>query len=356
MAVKLKNISLKYRRNFVIKNLHLEVGKGEVISLLGPSGVGKTTLLKIIAGLEPNYSGSVAYSEGNSLSDTILVFQDYWLFRHMTVKENLAFGLKVKKVDKDIIEKKVAFLISQLDLKGLENVYPDHLSGGQKQRVAIGRGIILEPKLLLLDEPFASLDANLRISTRRYLLSLQKKYQFSILLVTHDKEEAFQLSDRIAVILDGEVAQIASPKRLYYKPKTNKVAAFINETNELKGTCQGAQFSLAGNDGDKLITVENPCDVNGTVNLQIPFGEAFYISQEPIEGADLNNVLFEKQSGGYCAKGKVTSVSWQPSGEHYTIEIGQQECYFSNIKGQASVGEWVYLTTMAHIRWQVMAE
>lgn len=331
MGLELHQVSFSHQKQ-ILTAIDLVIEPGEIVSLLGPSGVGKTTLLKIIAGLETTYSGELLFKDGYSQAETVLVFQDFWLFPHMTVRDNISFGLRMKQKSDQRIADKVARICRQLQLEGLEESYPAELSGGQQQRVALARAVILEPKLLLLDEPFSSLDANLRASTREYLLKLQQEYEFSILLVTHDKEEAFQLSDRVAVMLAGRIIQVAKPKDLYFYPKNKEVADFLNEMNYLNGVIQSDKFSFAGTDLE--VTVQNPDNLRGKALLLIPYGQPFSI-----------------QSQGLPAM--VKQVNWQPSGQHYTFQIGEILCQFTNISGQAVVGEWVHLATQ-EADWQVM--
>ncbi|MBP1042196.1 ABC transporter ATP-binding protein [Vagococcus sp. BWB3-3] len=332
MGLELQHVSFSHQNKQILESINLCIEPGEVVSLLGPSGVGKTTLLKIIAGLERADTGQIIFQNDYSQEATVLVFQDFWLFPHMTVSENISFGLRMKKGDKAAIAKKVALICQKLQLEGLERAYPAELSGGQQQRVALARAVILEPRLLLLDEPFSSLDANLRGSTREYLVALQKEYHFSILLVTHDKEEAFQLSDKVAVMLGGRIVQVAKPKDLYFNPNSKEVADFLNEMNYLKGTVHSTNFLIAGT--ETVITVANPADLNGEAVLLVPFGQPFVFGSEGL-------------------KGTVEKITWQPSGQRYSLRIGETLCYFTNIGGQALVGDGVYLDTQ-ETSWQVM--
>lgn len=332
MGLELRQVGFSYQQKQLLETINLQIYPGEIVTLLGPSGVGKTTLLKIIAGLEPTYSGQVCFTQGDSLEETVLVFQDFWLFPHMTVSENISFGLRIKKLAKKIIAQKVATISRHLQLEGLEMAYPAELSGGQQQRVALARAVVLEPKLLLLDEPFSSLDTNLRASTREYLVALQKDYDFSILLVTHDKEEAFQISDRVAVMLAGRIVQVAKPKDLYFYPNSKEVADFLNEMNYLKGTIDLTDFTISGI--KPALRVSNPEKLAGEALLLVPYGQPFSF-----------------QAQGLAAL--VEKISWQPSGQRYSLRIGETLCQFTNISGEAEVGDWVHLATQ-ETDWQVM--
>lgn len=246
--IELKNISKTFENKEVLKNINLIINEGEMVSLLGPSGCGKTTTLKIIAGLFPMDCGDIFFG-GKSIVDipvekrgAVIVFQDYLLFPHMTVQENIAFGLKMAKVKKDKRIARVNEMIELVQLEGHEKKYPRELSGGQRQRVAIARALAIEPKVLLLDEPFSNLDTRLRESMRSFVCNIQKKLGITTILVTHDKEEALMTSDKIAVMLDGEIKQFGSPREIYEAPNSKVVADFFGEKNYLKGEIKNGFF------------------------------------------------------------------------------------------------------------------
>ncbi|MBU3200429.1 ABC transporter ATP-binding protein [Clostridium estertheticum] len=240
IILEIDNIIKKFGNQEVIKNISLKVNKGEFLTLLGPSGCGKTTTLRIIAGFEKPTSGNVllegVHVENKQPNDRNVntVFQNYALFPHMNVFDNIAYGLKIRKVNKIEIKKRVSEMLSLVQLEGYEKRKTDGLSGGQKQRVAIGRALINNPKILLLDEPLGALDLKLRKQMQVELKKLQKKLQITFVYVTHDQEEALNMSDRIVVMNDGIIEQIGTPEDIYERPKTKFVAGFIGESNLIK--------------------------------------------------------------------------------------------------------------------------
>ncbi|MCB2352935.1 ABC transporter ATP-binding protein [Clostridium estertheticum] len=240
IILEIDNIIKKFGNQEVIKNISLKVNKGEFLTLLGPSGCGKTTTLRIIAGFEKPTSGSVllegVHVENKQPNDRNVntVFQNYALFPHMNVFDNIAYGLKIRKVNKIEIKKRVIEMLSLVQLEGYAKRKTDGLSGGQKQRVAIGRALINNPKILLLDEPLGALDLKLRKQMQVELKKLQKKLQITFVYVTHDQEEALNMSDRIVVMNDGIIEQIGTPEDIYERPKTKFVAGFIGESNLIK--------------------------------------------------------------------------------------------------------------------------
>lgn len=242
----------------VLDNISLEISKGEFITLLGSSGCGKTTTLRIIAGLEQPDAGSV-WLDGREVTglepnqrDVNTVFQNYALFPHMNVAENIGYGLKLKKVPKSEIRKKVSQMLELVQLEGYEKRKPSELSGGQKQRVAIARALVNNPKVLLLDEPLGALDLQLRRAMQIELKHLQKKLGITFIYITHDQEEAINMSDRIAVMRDGRIEQIGTPDEIYNHPKTSYVATFVGNANILHGVAESIQGENAivkiGND------------------------------------------------------------------------------------------------------------
>lgn len=259
VSLELKEIKKSFTEGeAVLDNISLEISKGEFITLLGSSGCGKTTTLRIIAGLEQPDAGSV-WLNGREVTglepnqrDVNTVFQNYALFPHMNVAENIGYGLKLKKVPKSEIRKKVSQMLELVQLEGYEKRKPSELSGGQKQRVAIARALVNNPKILLLDEPLGALDLQLRRAMQIELKHLQKKLGITFIYITHDQEEAINMSDRIAVMRDGRIEQIGTPDEIYNHPKTSYVATFVGNANILHGVAESIQGENAivkiGND------------------------------------------------------------------------------------------------------------
>ncbi|MBC2579442.1 ABC transporter ATP-binding protein [Clostridium sp. DJ247] len=235
--ISIKQINKDFRGIKALNDLNLDIEKGEFITLLGPSGCGKSTLLRIIAGLETSSSGDIFINNKNIIDIPVnkrnigMVFQSYSLFPNMTTEENVAFGLKLKRLPKPNINAKVHEILSIVGLAGREKHYPHQLSGGQQQRVALARALVVNPDVLLLDEPLSALDAKIRISLRNLIKDIQQKLKITTIFVTHDQEEALSLSDRIFVMEKGEVVQQGSPEEIYQKPKTQFVASFIGTYN-----------------------------------------------------------------------------------------------------------------------------
>ena len=258
VSLELKEIKKSFTEGeAVLDNISLEISKGEFITLLGSSGCGKTTTLRIIAGLEQPDAGSV-WLDGREVTglepnqrDVNTVFQNYALFPHMNVAENIGYGLKLKKVPKSEIKKKVSQMLELVQLEGYEKRKPSELSGGQKQRVAIARALVNNPKVLLLDEPLGALDLQLRRAMQIELKHLQKKLGITFIYITHDQEEAINMSDRIAVMKDGRIEQIGTPDEIYNHPKTSYVATFVGNANILHGVAESIQGENA------IVKIEN---------------------------------------------------------------------------------------------------
>jgi sulfate/thiosulfate transport system ATP-binding protein len=245
MSIEARNITKKFGQFAALDQVNLTIPSGELVALLGPSGSGKTTLLRIIAGLEFADSGTVLFDGQDTTHRTArdrrvgFVFQHYALFRHMTVFENIAFGLKVRprklRPSKEQIHAKVHELLGLIQLKNLSGRYPSQLSGGQRQRVALARALAVEPSVLLLDEPFGSLDAKVRLELRRWLRELHDEVHITSVFVTHDQEEALEVSDRVAVMNQGRIEQVGSPDEVYHHPITPFVYNFLGNVNLFHG-------------------------------------------------------------------------------------------------------------------------
>jgi len=233
VEVRLENIVKTFNETVALKGINLHIKHQELFTLLGPSGCGKSTTLRIIAGLDYPDSGSIYFGNDevtflpSSERGAVLVFQNYALWPHMTVYENIAYGLKLRKLPKDEIERRVRWVLELVRLRGFEGRYPTQLSGGQQQRVAIARALVVEPRVLLLDEPLSNLDAKLRLEMRSEIRRIQRELGITVIYVTHDQEEAMAISDRIAVMNVGTIEQIGTPLELYYRPKTEFVASFL---------------------------------------------------------------------------------------------------------------------------------
>lgn len=257
-ALSLRSVSRHFGAVLAVDNLSLDVAPGELVCLLGASGCGKSTALRLIAGFEHPDEGDILIDEVSTLlvppnrRPTSMVFQSHALWTHMTVFGNIAFGLKLRGLPRQAIAAKVADVLALVGLSGYENRHPHALSGGQQQRVALARSLVLEPKILLLDEPFSSLDAHLRVRLREELRSIQRRLGLTSIFVTHDQEEAMTLADRIAVMNRGAIEQIGPPREIYDRPATLFVAGFIGTMNLLP----------AYREGDRIVA--------GPIELAIP--------------------------------------------------------------------------------------
>lgn len=287
--IRLEGVSKYFGRFKALDRVSFTVNPGEFFTLLGPSGCGKTTTLRVIAGFEIPEEGRV-YIDGVDVTfkkpyerNTAMVFQNYALWPHMTVFDNVAYGLKVRGYSRDEIRRRVNWALDLLGLKGLENRYPLQLSGGQQQRVALARAIVVEPKVLLLDEPLSNLDARLRIRVREEIVLLQRKLKITAIYVTHDQEEAMSISDRIAVMDRGRIVQIGTPWEVYSNPANLFVATFMGRSNVLDGI-------IAGREADGLYIVDiNGLKLYGTSRESLREGDRVKVvirneDAEPLEG------------------------------------------------------------------------
>ena len=306
--IELKNLSKRYDDNQVLDNLSLDIKKNEFLTLLGPSGCGKTTTLKIIAGFEYADEGKVLFEE-RDITDIPpherqinTVFQKYALFPHMNIYENIAFGLKIKKLPKDEIDKKVKEMLKLVALEGFERRQVESLSGGQQQRVAIARALVNEPKVLLLDEPLGALDLKLRKEMQMELKKIQKKLGITFVFVTHDQEEALTMSDKIIVMNKGKIQQMGTPQDIYNEPENSFVARFIGESNIFDGIM--LEDYLVEFCGKKFKCVDKDFEKNENIEVVI-------------RPEDVKMVELEKG----MLKGKVTSVLFK--GVHYEIEVNE---------------------------------
>lgn len=309
IIIKIDNVNKKYGENTVVNNLNMEIKKGEFLTLLGPSGCGKTTTLRMIAGFETPTNGNI-YVEGQEIQNTEpydrevnTVFQNYALFPHMNIYDNVAFGLSIKRVKKEEIKKRVMEMLELVQLIGYENRKPDQLSGGQKQRVAIARALINRPKVLLLDEPLGALDLKLRKQMQFELKRLQRKLGITFIYVTHDQEEALTMSDRIAIMYGGNLEQIGTPREIYEKPVSKFVADFIGESNIFYGVTsinETNRASVKVENGEVSVNTDNLKENEIIYVLVRP--EDIKISNKQIEGFTVQGIIKEHVYIGNVSK------------------------------------------------------
>ena len=261
----IENLTKKFGKNEGVENINLSVKEHELLTLLGPSGCGKTTILRAIGGFNQIDSGRILL-DGKEIQNlkpekrpTGMVFQSYNLWPHMTVYENMAFGMQIRKCPKEQIKKEIKKMLELVRMDGSEKKYPSQLSGGQQQRIAIARALVLKPSLLLLDEPFSALDAKIRGQMREELKRIQREAGLTVIFVTHDQEEAMAISDRIAVMRRGYMEQVGKPEEIYDHPKTRFVAEFIGEMNFIEEN--GSSFAVRPED----VTLQH--DQNGKYEI-----------------------------------------------------------------------------------------
>ncbi len=274
--VSIEKLTKDYGASLAVNGISVRIADGEFISLLGPSGCGKTTTLKMIAGFEEATSGAILFDGRDVVNvpaekrDIGMVFQNYALFPHMTVAQNLAFGLEMRRVSKADIAARTARVLDMVQLSGYAERYPRQLSGGQQQRVALARALVIEPRILLLDEPLANLDAKLRDEMRVFIRDLQKRVGITTVYVTHDQAEAMTMSDRVVVMFGGRIAQYGSPADIYERPATLDVAQFVGQVNIISGKVvsidAAGHAQVATALGDLAVAGVKP-DADGRVTL-----------------------------------------------------------------------------------------
>ncbi|MEF9990859.1 MAG: ABC transporter ATP-binding protein [Romboutsia sp.] len=325
--INLQNINVSYdKKNNILENLNLKVKKGELVSLLGPSGCGKTTTLRVVAGFIEPTAGKFLLGDEDYTKIPVhnrnfgLVFQSYALFPHLNVEENVGFGLNMKKLPKSEIKAKVEEILKTVDMTHLAKRYPKELSGGQRQRVAIARALVIEPSLLLLDEPLSNLDAKLRLKMRVEIRKLQQKLGITTLFVTHDQEECFSISDKVAVLNKGVIEQFDTPENIYSNPATEFVARFVGFENfiNLKKVSENIYVDNSSNkfkvdrvkekidvkatirpDDIKIVNEDLENTVDGTVEIRTFLGKAYQYHIKSPMGTIIvnseNSFIYEKE-------------------------------------------------------------
>ncbi|MDC7225987.1 MAG: ABC transporter ATP-binding protein [Spirochaetales bacterium] len=292
--IKFLNVCKQYHDASVLKDLNISVPLGESLSVLGPSGSGKTTLLKILANIITADSGSVVLPH-TIKSQPVLVFQDYQLFPYMTVYNNIAFGLQARRLPKKEIKEKVEAMAVKLSIDNRLKAYPAQLSGGEKQRCALARALVLKPEVILLDEPFANLDRNLKSETAEFLRSIQQDFKLTMITVTHDQEEALMLSDWLAILVNGEMLEFGRAEDIYFQPGSLEAARFLGPVNEIPRSLY-AYFLLESTDSVycRAESLEMIPDENGKAKIKSKHFKGRYF-RYTIELADTSIQLFSQQ-------------------------------------------------------------
>jgi iron(III) transport system ATP-binding protein len=324
-GIKIENVHLSFGQTEVLKGVNLDIKPGEFFAFLGPSGSGKSTLLRAIAGFGPNPKGRILIGGRDMVGldpwvrNVGMVFQSYALWPHLRVRDNVAFGLKERRVPPKQIKSKVDAALELVDLADLADRMPNQLSGGQQQRIALARTIVVEPEVLLLDEPLSNLDASLRVQMRRELLRLQRQLGLTTIFVTHDQEEANTTSDRMAVLDGGVIQQVGTPQELYDQPSNLFVANFLGTANILEGHVEtnGNQARFVTKTGDNLSLPQGGTGTNIVLRPQ--------------------NISIQQQSSANAMRGKILHREFLGSQVRYLIDAGGAELVVDQTHGG---GEW----------------
>ncbi len=336
--VQVQNVSKSFGKVNAVKGVSLEIDQGKFFSLLGPSGCGKTTLLRLIAGFEIPNSGKILIDNKSmdgvepNLRPTNMVFQNYAIFPHLNVEQNVSYGLRKKNLSTAEKDKMISQVLELVGLTGLNQRSANALSGGQKQRVALARALILKPKVLLLDEPLSALDKKLREQMQLELRHLQRAVGITFILVTHDQEEALTMSDKVAVMFDGEVEQVDSPRELYERPASQRVASFIGDMNFINEKALETKDGLKVNSeilGD-IVIPKNQVSGN-LLNNKIIIG----IRPEMI------SIITKNSDSKGLISGKITDISYFGITTYYKIECGSNAKALS-VSAQNSFGQMDY--------------
>lgn len=325
LDVELRKVFKVFNGETAVRGVDLDIRQGEFFSILGPSGCGKTTTLRLMAGFETPSAGDVMI-RGQSMTNTPpyrrpvnTVFQSYALFGHLTVWENIGFGLRIKKLGKAEIDERVREVLSLVKMESFANRYPSQLSGGQQQRVALARALVNRPAVLLLDEPLGALDLKLRKQMQVELSNLHQDLGLTFVMVTHDQEEAMSLSDRIAVMHEGRIEQIGTPQEIYECPQTAFVADFIGDTNLFAGrveACDRATLTVRTKSNLKIVVQQSDKWSGGT-------GDSTVVSVRP-EKIYLN--LYQPDVSVNCFEGRLKHTMYMGTHVHYVVELVSGDC------------------------------
>ena len=325
--LRIQNVCKSFGKINVLNKVSLDVPRGSFTTFLGPSGCGKTTLLRTIAGFYVPDGGEIYLGDRllntvpSHLRNTIMVFQDYALFPHMTIEENITYGLRIRKTPKDEIQKRLERTLGYLGIGNLLDRMPGQISGGQQQRVALARALIMEPEILLLDEPLSNLDAKLRINIRAELRQLQQRLKITTIYVTHDQAEALALSDRIAVMNEGKIVHYGTPRELYYSPANEFVASFIGKVNLIRGKVDSITDGMVRVKVGTSEFLLQPAQVSRTPNI-VRAGKEVILCVRPetiriekgIQASDVNTF-----------QGVVTNYIFEGATIRYWVEAFQKE-------------------------------
>ena len=322
--ISIKDAVKRYGNNTVIPDLTLEIGDGELFTLLGPSGCGKTTLLRMIAGFNSIEGGDICFNEKRindmdpSKRNIGMVFQNYAIFPNLSVRENVAFGLKNRKLDKADIKKKTDEFLNLMQIMQYADRMPNQLSGGQQQRIALARALVISPDVLLMDEPLSNLDAKLRVEMRSVIRHTQKNVGITTVYVTHDQEEAMAISDRIAVMKDGVIQHVGTPRDIYQRPKNVFVATFIGRTNIVHAHIKDGVFTFADGYHEQIDALAGAGEQDVQCSIR---PEEFVICQEGTEGI----------------RGTVQECTYLGLNTHYTIDTDEGDSV--EIVEESTIGE-----------------
>uniref|UniRef100_A0A7C4FF01 ABC transporter ATP-binding protein n=1 Tax=Thermofilum pendens TaxID=2269 RepID=A0A7C4FF01_THEPE len=330
VSVRVEDVWMIFGKVTALQGVNLEVKEGEMVTLLGPSGCGKTTLLRVVSGLYKPTRGKVFFdsedvTEKNPWERNVgLVFQDYALWPHMTVFDNIAYGLKLRKVPASEIKERVREVAELLRIEDLLDRYPHQLSGGQQQRVALARAIVINPSVLLLDEPLSNLDAKIRINVRTEIRKLQKELKITSIYVTHDQEEALVISDRIAVMNQGVIEQVGTPLEVYYNPRTLFVADFVGQVNIVGGKIIGIDETQG------IVVVDSEIgEIRVAAHQNLREGEEVYlvfrpemveVSKTPLRGS-ADSTVFEGVVDAVQFLGNLLRVDVIVGGKKLRVEV-----------------------------------
>lgn len=347
-GVTLKNITKSFKSldgggDFTaVNNIDLEIKDGELMTLLGPSGCGKTTTLRMISGFETPTSGDIFIGDRSVANvppnkrDISMVFQSYALFPHLTIYENIAYGLKVQKLSKEEVKTRTDNVIELMQLGGMENRFPNQLSGGQQQRVALARAVVIEPKVLLFDEPLSNLDAKLRERMRDELRAIQKRLGITSLYVTHDQSEAMAISDKVVIMKDGDIMQLGSPQEIYEYPVNRFVANFIGKANFIDCVYQGTD------NGQAVVAI-------GGVQYKVPNpGAMIGINKNDSCTLSVRPESIKLSASSGEMNGQVTRATYYGSKIEYEIMLGDNpiivEIYNPQLSERFTEGDSVFMT------------